>query len=186
MPMNPIFETENFMIRRLEYTDFESFHEMQGNEKVMQFVRGKPMTYEEDKTELEKLIKSYDLTTNDFWIFAIQSKQENVFLGTVALVKSDAHGEITEEDKLVINIKDDQCEIGYRLLEKYWGNGYAYEIAEGLISYCRLIGFKRLIGCVAYDNIASVKILEKLGFKFVKNFVDENLKIPEKKLELYL
>ncbi|MDJ0644410.1 MAG: GNAT family N-acetyltransferase [Flavobacteriaceae bacterium] len=184
--MNPIFETENFRIRRLKSTDFEAFHEMQGNVNVMRFVRARPMTYEEDKIELEKLMRSYENPENDFWIFAVERKTDAAFIGTVALVKSAGHGVITDEDHLVLNIKEDECEIGYRLLEKYWGKGYASEIAKGLIAHTRKLGFKRLIGCVAPENKASAKILNHLGFQFVEDFVSDDLKIPEQKFELYL
>ncbi len=184
--MNPIFETENFIARRLKKADFEPFHEMQGNANMMQFVRGKPMTYEEDKAELEKLIVSYDKPDNDFWIFAVERKADSAFVGTVALVKSETHGSIVDTDSLVLNIKNNECEIGYRILEKYWGNGYAKEIAAGLINYTKEVGFKRLIACVADENIASGKILKYLGFQYVKSFIAEDLKIPEQKFELYL
>lgn len=184
--MEAIFETERLTVRKLILDDLEPFHEMQGNENVMRFVRGKPMTYQEDKAELEKLVNSYDKSDNDFWIFAIERKHDTTFVGTIAMVKSDTHGETTDEDALVLNIKNTECEIGYRLLEKYWGNGYAKEIARGLVNYAQKIGFKRLIACVAYDNPASVKILEHLKFQFMKDFVADDLKIPEKKLALYL
>lgn len=184
--MNPIFETENFTVRKLKSTDFEAFHEMQGNVRVMRYVRGKPMAYNEDKAELKKLIASYDKKDNDFWVFAVELKEDKIFIGTVALVKSEDYGDVTPNDILILNIKADECEIGYRLLEKYWGNGYASEIAKGLIEYTRKIGFKRLIGCVADENLASVKILKQLGFQFVKSFAAADLKVPEKKFELYL
>lgn len=184
--MNLIFETENFRVRRLKAADLEAFHEMQGNEDVMRFVRGKAMTFDEDKKELQKLITSYDDPENDFWIFAVELKEPAIFVGTVALVKSEAHGVVTNVDRLILNIKDDQCEIGYRLLQKYWGKGYAKEIAAGLIAYARKIGFKSLIACAAEENIASLKILNGLGFQWVEDFVAPNLNIPEQKLILQL
>ena len=184
--MEVIFETENFKVRRLKLADFEAFHEMQGNSNVMRYVRARPMTYEENKIELEQLINSYDSSTNDFWIFAVERKSDAAFIGTVALVKTALHGESSADDRLVLNIKENECEIGYRLLEKYWGRGYASEIAKGLINYARKLGFKRLTGCVAHENIASEKILKKLGFQHIEDFVSDNLKIPEQKLILNL
>ncbi len=184
--MNPIFQTENFHVRRLKSADFEAFHEMQGNERVMRFVRGAPMSVKEDVMELKKLIASYDNDDNDFWIFAVERKEDETFVGTVALVKSDTHGNTMPEDVLVLNIKSDQCEIGYRLLERYWGRGYAKEIAKGLVKYAKTLGFKRLIACVADENTASLKILESLNFQFEKRFIAKDLQIPEQKFILEL
>ena len=168
--MQFIFETKRLRVRRLKLDDFEAFHEMQSNTNVMQYVREKAMTYQENKEELPMLIEKYDILENDFFIYAIEQKKDNAFVGTVALVK-DAHN-------------DD--EIGYRFLEKYWNNGYGFEIAEGLVNYCRKIGIPKIIACVVNENIGSAKIIEKLGFKFVKDFVSDDLKLPEKKFVLKL
>lgn len=168
--MSIIYKTERLVVRKLNHDDFEPFHLMQSNINVMKYVRGKAMTYNENKEELPKLIEFYDKKENDFWIYAIIRKVDDLFLGTVALVKDDN--------------KDD--EIGYRFLEKYWGNGYGTEVFNGLIDYCKSIGIKKIIACVAVENMASLKIIKKAGFHFVENFVSDNLKIPEKKYILEL
>ena len=133
--------------------------------------------------------KSFLYTVNPdeiFWIFAVERKEDQAFIGTVALVKSDSHGAVEPEDELVLNIKSDQCEIGYRLLERYWGRGFAKEIAHGLVQYTRSIGFKRLIACAADENQASLKILKSLDFQFDKRFIAKDLQIPEQKFVLTL
>ena len=168
--MHFIFETKRLIVRRLKLDDFDAFHKMQSNINVMQYVRGSAMTYQENKEELPILIKKYDTPKNDFFIYAVERKNDSVFVGTVALVKDD-------------NLDD---EIGYRFLENYWNNGYGFEIAEGLVNYCRSISIPKIIACVVNKNIGSAKIIEKLGFQFVKDFVSDNLKFPEKKFVLEL
>lgn len=55
-------------------------------------------------------------------------------------------------------------EIGYRLREQYWRQGYGTEIATGLIDYCfKELNFTLLTADVNIENIPSVKILEKFG-----------------------
>lgn len=55
--------------------------------------------------------------------------------------------------------------IGYLLAESYWGKGYATEILKGLIDFIDSEDkITRLIAGVATDNIASTKLLHKLGF----------------------
>ena len=84
-------------------------------------------------------------------------------------------------------VKDNLAdEIGYRFLEKYWGNGYATEICEGLITYCRHLGMPKLIANVVDENIASVKILEWFNFKIVEQFISEDIQLPETKYEIDL
>lgn len=165
-----IFETKQFWVRKLQMNDLEPFHEMHANINVMRYVRGTAMTREENEKELPELIEKYDLKDNDFWIYAIERKQDGKFVGTVALVKDDQN--------------DD--ELGYRFLEKYWGNGYGYEICQGLIDYCRAVGFPKLVGYVADVNIASAKILKRCNFSEVSKGVEPNLQIPETKYEIIL
>ena len=165
-----IFETNRLCVRKLRIEDFSAFHAMQSNANVMQYVRGSAMTLDENKEELPKLIDFYSKTHNDFWIYAVERKVDATFLGTVALVKDD----------------EDNDEIGYRLLEEFWGYGYGFEIVEGLVKYCKKKGLSKIIACVAIKNIASTKIIEKLGFEFVCDFVSKDLNIPERKFILEL
>lgn len=168
--MSTIYTTKRLLVRKLIIEDFEPFHKMQSNIKVMKFVRGKAMTYNENNEELAKLIQFYDKIDNDFWIYAIIRIEDNVFLGTVALVKDENN--------------DD--EIGYRFLEKYWNNGYGTEVFQGLIEYCKSIKIKKIIACVAIENIASQKMIKNARFQFVENFVSDDLNIPEQKYILEL
>jgi len=55
--------------------------------------------------------------------------------------------------------------IGYLLGQSYWGKGYATEIVKGLIDFMEAEKqTTRLIAGVASENIASIKLLNKLGF----------------------
>lgn len=163
-----IFETERLLIRNLKLSDLNAFHEMESNPKVIQFADGELKTYDEHLTELKELINSYNNPENNFWIFAIENKSNHLFVGTVALVKDE---------------NDD--EIGYRFLEKFWNLGFGSEVCKGIILYCKKIGMKKIIGYVVDENIASAKILEKYNFKIVNQFLnDENQQETKYELEI--
>ena len=164
-----IFETERLFVRKLVATDFEPFHEMQSNKNVMRFVRAKEMTYKDNEKDLKDVIEKYEKPTNDFWIYAIERKSDANFVGTVAFVKDE---------------NDD--EIGYRFLEKYWGNGYGTEILNGMIAYAQKIKLPSLIAYVSNDNIGSEKIIKRANFTFIKSVMCEDLGIPENKYILKL
>ena len=151
-------------------SDLEPFHEMQSNINMMQYVRVKEMTFEQNTKELAELIGKYAHIENDFWIYAIEKKLDYKFVGTCALIK-----DFNKED-----------EIGYRFLEKYWKLGYGLEICKGIINYCSLVGMPKLIAYVADENNASIKIVESCYFQFVKKVYDPTLKITETKYELNL
>lgn len=165
-----IFETEILLVRRLKMSDIKPYHEMQSNQKVMQYVTGEVQTEKEHLIELDRLIDFYDKKGNDFWIYAIDRKSDNEFVGTVAFIKDD----------------EGDDEIGYRFLEKYWGLGYGYDLCKGSISYCKSIGMPKLIGYVINLNVASAKILKKCNFEYVSDGIDVHTKLPEKKYQLLL
>jgi ribosomal-protein-alanine N-acetyltransferase len=59
-----------------------------------------------------------------------------------------------------------EVDIGYRLLPAWWGRGLATEATGAACNYCfARLGLPRLLGLVHPDNAASVRVLEKLGFK---------------------
>ncbi|MEO7660552.1 MAG: GNAT family N-acetyltransferase, partial [Pyrinomonadaceae bacterium] len=52
-------------------------------------------------------------------------------------------------------------------LPAYEGQGFGTESARALLNYGReMLNFTRLLAITTLDNDASVKLLEKLGFKF--------------------
>lgn len=54
----------------------------------------------------------------------------------------------------------------YRFTPEVWGNGYATEFASAAISNCReLHRFKELQALVLAKNVASIRVLEKLGLR---------------------
>jgi RimJ/RimL family protein N-acetyltransferase len=164
-----IFETERLLIRKLNFDDLQAFHQLENNPTVLKYATGEVKNFGENSKELLDLIARYDKHLNDFWIYAIERKSDLAFIGTLALVK---------------DVIDD--EIGYRFLEKYWGNFYATEICKATIIYCRQIGVKKLVGYVIDENVASVRVLKKVGFMAVKKFISEDMKLPETKYELKL
>ena len=167
--MESIYETERLLVRKLVMDDLEQLYEMQGNANVMRFVKPTVFSYEENKADLKRVIDLYTMANNDFFIYAIERKIDRIFIGSVALVKDN-----------------DDDEIGYRFLEKYWGLGYGSEVVKGLISYSKNIGIEKLIAYVAVENVASRKIIEKLGFHFIEDTMCNELQIPEKKYRLQL
>lgn len=80
------------------------------------------------------------------------------------------------DDKKVIGTIDlnyreeyKNVEVGYILNNKYWHMGYATEALQLVIDFARnYLPIKQLYGVVMPENKASVKVLEKNGFKYEK------------------
>ena len=54
--------------------------------------------------------------------------------------------------------------LGYLLAESVWGKGYASELIQGFVEWCKDNDISSITGGVEADNIASRRVLEKNGF----------------------
>jgi RimJ/RimL family protein N-acetyltransferase len=95
--------------------------------------------------------------------FPVFLKATGEFIGTCGMepFELDGRGEV---------------ELGYRLCLKHWGYGYAEEAAAAILRH----GFgalhcARIMAFVLPQNRASVKILEKLGFRYLREFMHYDL-----------
>lgn len=58
-------------------------------------------------------------------------------------------------------------DIGFALLPKFWGQGYAYESASAVLAFAqRELGLRRIVAITNPDNVRSIRVLEKLGLRF--------------------
>ncbi len=56
----------------------------------------------------------------------------------------------------------------YLLKEKYWGRGLATEAARAVLDYAfRVLNLPRIDSSAAGDNLASVRVMEKLGMNYL-------------------
>ncbi len=63
-----------------------------------------------------------------------------------------------------------EVEVGYGFLERYWNMGYATEAVDGLIQWAlRTADVKKVIAETETDNIASIRVLEKVKMKKFKD-----------------
>ncbi len=57
-------------------------------------------------------------------------------------------------------------DLGYRFLKNAWGKGYATETSIACLSYGKNdLKLKRVFAKAMRENLASIRVLEKLGFK---------------------
>ena len=67
----------------------------------------------------------------------------------------------------------EEIEIAYTFHQAWWGQGYASEIAEALCDIAfGPLGLPELAGIVVTGNLASCRVLEKVGFIFDRRYED--------------
>jgi RimJ/RimL family protein N-acetyltransferase len=149
-----IVETERLLLRELNINDAQSFYELNLNPNVIKYTGNSAF---EDLNEAKRFLENYsDYQKNGFGRWAVINKSTQGFLGWCGL----------KHDEML-----DETDIGFRFFEHFWNKGYATESAKACINY----GFEKLdletiIGRAMKENSASIKVLEKAGLQYKKDF----------------
>jgi ribosomal-protein-alanine N-acetyltransferase len=99
---------------------------------------------------VERTRAGYDL--NGFGLWRVDLKATGEAIGICGLVKRDGL---------------EHPDVGYALLERFWGRGYASEVAEATLAYGRgTLGLKTVVAITAPKNKGSIAVLEKIGMTF--------------------
>lgn len=155
--MQIIFETPRLLFRQFTEADAGLILDLNSSAEVVKYVHEPILqTFEAAGNILTNIILPQ--YKNNLGRWAVHLKSNNEFIGWCGLKY------IKEKDEI---------DLGYRFLQEYWGKGYASEAAAYTLEY----GFKKLqlhtiVGMAHVDNIASWKILEKIGMQFLKETTD--------------
>ena len=156
--VEPVLETRRLRLRHFRESDLDAFHEMQSDEEVMRYTTGTGFDRSENHRQLVDCIERYSKPNNDFWVWAIERKSDQQFVGTCAIVPNLG-----------------RPEIGYRFLRKHFGEGFGQEICNGLIEHAmRQSTLSEIVAYVDVRNVASVKILDRSRLEFVKEVTNED------------
>jgi RimJ/RimL family protein N-acetyltransferase len=61
----------------------------------------------------------------------------------------------------------DHPDVGYSVLERHWSQGYAFEAASAIMRYSAdELKLNTVLAITAPENPSSIRVLEKLGFRF--------------------
>ncbi|WP_159737055.1 GNAT family N-acetyltransferase [Vibrio atypicus] len=146
--------TERLVLRLATVDDANFVLELYNTPDFLQFVGDKQIHDVNDaKIYIEQKILGMR-ASKGVCLLVIESKADSKPLGVCGLIKRD---ELTAYD------------IGYGLLPKAYGFGYAIEAAKGVISYAKAKeGIDELVAITTSDNFASQKLLNTLGFNYIK------------------
>ncbi|MEJ2793282.1 GNAT family N-acetyltransferase [Iodobacter sp. LRB] len=63
----------------------------------------------------------------------------------------------------------EDADLGYAFLPQYWGQGFAFEAATGVVKYAKeVLNMTRLLATTDLNNQTSMQLLNKLNFKLIK------------------
>ena len=149
-----ILETERVYLREFNVEDAKHFYLLNLDEEVIKYTGDEPFkSIDEAKVFLQNY-NHYQKYGYGRW--AVIRKSDTVFLGWCGLKYT---------------VDKEEIDIGFRFFKKYWNKGYATESSKACIQY----GFEKLkinkiVGRAMKNNIASTKVLEKIGLRYSSNF----------------
>jgi RimJ/RimL family protein N-acetyltransferase len=146
-----ILRTERLVLRHLTEADAPFILELLNSPGFLENIgdRGVRDLEGAKKYVTEGPAESYRRNGFGLWLTALRETGEAV--GICGLVKRDG-------------LED--ADIGYALLPRFWGRGYAQEAAQAVLDHAlRVIGLPKVVAITAPHNAGSIAVLEKIGLK---------------------
>lgn len=147
-----IMQTEHLFIRQFTLDDAEEYWPLVFDPAILRYTDGQPKATLDDVREILLGSPLKDYRVHGFGRMACVEKSTGRVVGFSGLKYLNDFDEI---------------DIGYRFLPECWGKGYATESAKILMAHgISELGLRRIVGLVHPENVASKKVLEKLGLRF--------------------
>ena len=147
-------ETQRLVIRAFTENDRMGIFNIMKDKEMSLYTPDDQWENLEDADEFLKLVFwLYDLDHHTFkHFFAVTDKQNGDLIGLCGV------GGV-EYDR-------NQNEVFYHIGKRFWGKGYATEAAEAMLEYgFSRLGLNKINGIVQKENIASNKVMDKIGMK---------------------
>lgn len=157
--MQIFLETERLILRRFTADDAAHLCALDADPAVMRYLTGGvPTPCDVIRAEiLPRFLRSYEVGVGyGYWAAIVRVPGE--FAGWFSLrPRGDTH--LAE------------AELGYRLRREVWGQGYATEGASALVRKgFAEAGLRRIVATTYQDNLASRRVMEKIGMTFVRAY----------------
>ena len=143
-----LLQTNRLIIEHFKDSDIFDWAEIESDADVRRFVDGKVLSLDESRKYIEMNNRQY-LETG-YGRYAVRLKENGKLIGMCGFLKEN-YG----------------IDFGYRYSKIFWGKGLGFEAAKTVLNYgFSELALEKVVGLTAEKNFGSIRILEKLGFKF--------------------
>ncbi len=148
----PILATSRLTLRQLSLADAPLVLELLNEPGWMHFIGDKGVRNLEDACTYLRTGPLTSYALHGFGLYLVERANDAKPLGMCGLLKRDILPDV---------------DIGFALLERHQGHGYAKEAAAGVMAYARsTLRLKRILAITTVDNVASARVLESIGMQF--------------------
>jgi ribosomal-protein-alanine N-acetyltransferase len=155
-----ILETNRVFLRHLLPDDLDSLFALYRDPEVRRYFPEGTLTYEETREELEWFLHGHP-DHPELGLWAAIQKETGRFIGRCGLLPWTIDGRF-------------EVEVAYLLAKEVWGQGLGTEAARALVEYgFGRLRLQRLICLIDRENLASIRVAEKIGMRFEKEGRDD-------------
>lgn len=147
----PSIDAKRVRLRWITAADTDAFFAIYSNSEVMRYWSTPPLVDQAAAAALiEKIHADWQRRAILKWGIALRSDDQ--LIGSLTLFNLDFNHR--------------RAEIGYALGRAYWGQGYMNEALNAVLAYAfESLGLHRIEADIDPRNTASIKTVERLGFK---------------------
>jgi RimJ/RimL family protein N-acetyltransferase len=140
-------ETDRLEHRAMTVADAEAFFALNSNPDVMRYTGEPPLLSLDDARDAISTYPDFESVGYGRWACVLKETRSIIgFCGLKHLPELDA------------------VDVGFRFLPEYWGRGLATEACNASIAFgFDALQLDRIIALVLPENIASIRVLEKVG-----------------------
>ncbi|MGC6203888.1 GNAT family N-acetyltransferase [Citrobacter werkmanii] len=155
------WESERLLYRHATMADVEDLFRIYSDPRTQIYNPAGPhIDIEQSRKSLVNRITNTNIYGFNDWAIMTKKNPKHI-IGFGGIFVGEFNG------KLINNL-------GYRFETASWGKGYATELSKRAINYgFSEIGLQEIIGVTRENNIASKKVLEKSGMRFVERIMND-------------
>jgi len=148
----PVLETDRLTLQRLTPDDAPFIRELLNEPSFLRHIGDKGVRTTADAVRYIETGPMASYERLGFGLYRVELKESGVPIGMCGLLKRDWLADV---------------DIGFAFLPRFWAKGYAFESAAAVLAHARrALGRERIVAIVSPDNVASIRLLGKLGFRF--------------------
>ncbi|QDU54297.1 GNAT family N-acetyltransferase [Aeoliella mucimassa] len=158
-------ETNRLLLRQWREEDLAPFAQLNGDATVMRYF---PKTLTRSESDALAIKLQHRIAEQGWGFWAVELRDTGAFMGFVGLNRPD------------YALPIGPCvEIGWRMLQEYWGFGYATEAAQAALRVgFETLGLDEIVSYTATINLPSQRVMQRLGMQLDRDTFEHPL-VPE-------
>jgi RimJ/RimL family protein N-acetyltransferase len=139
--------TERLVLRMFRESDIDAYAQMCGDPEVMRHITGVPMTRDEAWRNMALILGHWQL--RGFGLWAVEERASGLLTGRVGCWRPEGWPGL---------------EVGWCLLRRFWGLGYATEAGRASLNHAFVqLGESHVVSLIEPENERSIRVACRLG-----------------------